>query len=172
MPLASGLLCVCYKRPWEKNVTVSIDWLVKCVERRSLWENALNGSMVYVSGLGDWFEEIREQFIDLPLFEAEIDHLRAWQENSQGFAPEHTSRLMWLHSYPPYHRGDYKAADDFIKKALVLFEKKSSADEALKAHLLNDLSVTQSSLGNFQHQLEYYEEALKIRMDLFGRASP
>jgi hypothetical protein len=44
--------------------------------------------------IGDWFEEKREEFVDLPLFEAEIDHLRAWQENSQRFAPEHTSRLM------------------------------------------------------------------------------
>ena len=54
--------------------------------------------------IGDWFDALREDFRQLPRFEAEIDHLRQWHEHSLKFAPKHSSRITWLQAYPPFHR--------------------------------------------------------------------
>ena len=123
-------------------------------------------------GLGDWFQERRQDFAYLPVFEAEIDHLASWQRHAAGFAVRHASRLMWLQAYPAYHRGRYAAARDFVIEAQRLFREFNSADGELSANLLNDLAITDSMLGSFDSVLENHRNALGIRKELFGEQHP
>jgi hypothetical protein len=90
--------------------------------------------------LGNWFEERRENFSNLPLYEAEIDHLEAWHAHAArlGHARE-AARLLWLHAYPYYHRGQLRQAHDMVQSALALFEKSAISDSEFEAHLRNDL---------------------------------
>jgi hypothetical protein len=60
------------------------------LEQRLEWVDAI------CHRLANWFQEKREHFSHLTMFESEIDHLRTWQENADRFAPSHSSRLMWL----------------------------------------------------------------------------
>ncbi|HZH31413.1 MAG TPA: tetratricopeptide repeat protein [Pyrinomonadaceae bacterium] len=117
---------------------------------------------------GDWFEERRKKFSELFRFEAEIDHLQAWQENARQYAPKHSSRLTWLQAYPSYHRGQYLEIKRLVKKALELLEQEHETDLKLKAHLLNDLGFCYGSLGDYKRHLEYAEKALEIRRELLG----
>jgi hypothetical protein len=73
--------------------------------------------------IGDWFEVRSEDYTELSRFEAEIDHLQAWQEHAGHYAPEHSSRLMWLQAYPSYHQGHYQETKNWVEKALALFEQ-------------------------------------------------
>lgn len=120
--------------------------------------------------LGDWFEEHRENYSDLFRFEAEIDHLQAWQENATRYAPRHSSRLTWLQAYPSYHRGNYQEIKRLVEQALGLLEQEPETDLKLKAHLLNDLGVCFNSLGDYRRHLEYAEKALEIRRELLGES--
>jgi tetratricopeptide (TPR) repeat protein len=122
--------------------------------------------------LGDWFEERREEFSELFRFEAEIDHLQAWQENAGQYAPKHSSRLTWLQAYPSYHRGNYQEIKRLVEKALELFEHEHEHALTLKAHLFNDLGFCYHSLGDYKRNLEYVEKALEIRRELFGERHP
>lgn len=54
--------------------------------------------------LGDWFEAIRAEFHELPAFELEFEHLRAWQVHAEQFLPIASIRLLWLQAYPSHHR--------------------------------------------------------------------
>ncbi|HEV2914109.1 MAG TPA: tetratricopeptide repeat protein [Pyrinomonadaceae bacterium] len=122
--------------------------------------------------MGDWFQNQREDFTALPAFEAEIDHLKAWQDHAITFAPEHASRLTWLQAYPPYHRGQYQESKIWVEKALHLFGEIQKNDLALKAHLLNDLGYCYGALGHHMLSLEYTEKALVIRLELYGEQHP
>ncbi len=122
--------------------------------------------------IGDWFEEHRKDFSELFRFEAEIDHLQAWQENATQYAPKHSSRLTWLQAYPSYHRGNYQETKRLVEQALKLFEQASENALTLKAHLFNDLGFCFSSLGDYKRYLEYAEKALEIRQELFGERHP
>lgn len=118
--------------------------------------------------IGDWFEVRRQEYTELSRFEAEIDHLQAWQGHAGHHAPEHSSRLIWLQAYPSYHQGHYQETKNWVEKALTLFERVNKSELELKAHLLNDLGFCYSSLGDYNRALEYSEKALKIRLELFG----
>jgi tetratricopeptide (TPR) repeat protein len=118
--------------------------------------------------VGDWFQARRRDFSNLPMLEAEIDHLRAWQELSPNYAPEQTSRLIWLESYPPQHRGRYGEAKALIEEALTLFEQIQTEDNELKANLLHDLGRCYQYLLKLQVSLNYYDKALEIRQRVFG----
>ncbi|HEV2800213.1 MAG TPA: FxSxx-COOH system tetratricopeptide repeat protein [Pyrinomonadaceae bacterium] len=122
--------------------------------------------------LGDWFEKRRKDFSDLSSFEAEIDHLQAWQENARQYAPRHSSRLIWLQAYPSYHHGHYQETKKWVEKALELFEQGKEHNLKLKAHLFNDLGFCYSSLGNYTLSLEYRGKALEIRRELLGEQHP
>lgn len=130
--------------------------------------NRLNWVNEVCRRIGDWFQYHRRDFIDLPRFEAEIDHLRSWQENAFNYAPEHASRLAWLQGYPPFHRGSYQEAKEQLEKALDLFAKTREKDREMEAHLRNDLSVIYSDLGNYPKGLIYANKALELRLSLFG----
>ena len=122
--------------------------------------------------IGDWFQERRQNFTDLPYFEAEIDHLRAWQEYAVDHAPQYASRLTWLLGYPPFHRGRIHEAQEWVEKALVFFEQMEDKDRELEAHLSNDLGSIHSALGKYQQALRDQEKALTIRQELFGERHP
>lgn len=124
------------------------------------------------AALGDWFQDRKENFLDLPAFEVEIDHLRAWQEHASAVAMDAFVRLLWLQAYPPYHRGQFQNARDYVSRALLLIEAQPTSDRKLLAHLLHDSGYTASALGEFRTALEYEERALAIRLELFGEQHP
>ena len=121
---------------------------------------------------GDWFTSMRQDFTQLPRFEAEIDHLREWHDHALKFAPKQASRLTWLKSYPAYHRGQLREIQHRIELALDEYRKQGCDDRPLLAHLYNDLSVALAQLGNPKHALELAEQALTIRRELFGEWHP
>lgn len=118
--------------------------------------------------VGDWFQERRRDFSNLPMLEAEIDHLKTWQDQAFNDAPEQTSRLIWLESYPSILRGRYQDAKALIEDALKLFEQNQAKDDRLKADLLNDLGLCYRNLLEPQVALDYYKRALEIRQSIFG----
>ncbi|MFP5265444.1 MAG: tetratricopeptide repeat protein [Blastocatellia bacterium] len=122
--------------------------------------------------LGDWFEKRREDYAELLSFEAEIDHLQAWLTYATQYAAEHASRLTWLQGYPPYHRGRYHQAREWVEKAFNLLKLTGESDNKLKAHLLNDLGSTCLALGEYKKSLQYYEDSLAIRLGLLGQDDP
>lgn len=119
-------------------------------------------------GIGVWFEQKRERFRELPYFEAEIDHLKAWQQHALDYAVEYASRLTWLQAYPPYHRGRYRDSRKLIEKALELFEKWPEHSLELKAHLLSDLGFTYFVFSDYKRALNYAEQSLSIRLKSLG----
>ena len=123
------------------------------------------------SKLGDWFEDLREEFINLPRYEAEIDHLTAWCDNSQEWS-QLNARLIWLQAYPPYHRGNYKIAHDIVKQAFLLIEKDEIDQCALGANILCDYGATFGFLGDFKNSLHFEEQGLEIRRFLYGERHP
>ena len=122
--------------------------------------------------LGDWFQEKKEDFSDLPRFESEIDHLKKWQENAAQFAPLHSSRLMWLQAYPAYHRGRYIESQNYVIEAQRIYEQLDDANLALKANLLNDLAYTNWELRERERVLANLDEALRIRRSIFNEPHP
>jgi tetratricopeptide (TPR) repeat protein len=132
------------------------------LEGRLDWVDAI------CSRLGDWFQEKKEEFSHLTRFESEINHLKSWQENALRFAASHASRLMWLQAYPAYHRGRFHDARNSLMKARRIFHQVAVADRELQASLLNDIAYTDTMLGQFSSILTDFEEALRIRRELFG----
>lgn len=122
--------------------------------------------------LGDWFAANRRDFSDLSKFESEIDHLRAWQENSQEQSSPHASRLTWLQAYPPFHRGHFADSEVWIRRAFALFEEQQTKNKELEAWLWNDLATLQGKLGRYQEDIEYSQRSLDIRMEVFGDRHP
>ena len=118
--------------------------------------------------IADWFGTLREDFVQLPRFEAEIDHLREWHEHSLKFAPQQSSRLTWLQAYPAFHRGQPNEIRRRIELALDEYQKKGCDDRALLAHLYSDLAYSFEKLGNPKRALELDEQSLAIRRELFG----
>lgn len=121
--------------------------------------------------VGDWFQNRRLDFADLPAFESEIDHLRAWLEHTKNVTPLQTARLTWLQGYPPYHRGRYSEAKVWVEKALALYNKSSEKNKELLANLLNDFGNTCGLFGDYNTQLENIQKALELRLELFGEVN-
>jgi hypothetical protein len=133
-----------------------LDWAETCAQR-----------------LGDWFGKHRQDFSDLPLFEANLDHLQAWQQNVQALnLPLPAARLLWLQAYPAWHWGRYREAKQYIERAQALYAQSAKQDVTLKAHLLNDLGAVTNKLGNAKSALKLGEEALSLRRKLFGEEHP
>lgn len=134
------------------------------LEHRSKWMEDI------VAKLADWFEKHRQDFTDLSLFEANLDHIKAWQQNSQDLnLPLQASRLIWLQAYPAWHFGRYIEAKNYLDEAQIFYAKSSVQDDELLAHLTNDLgSVVSELLGNDNEALKLSEKALDIRLKLYG----
>ncbi len=140
-------------RRTELPLTELPEWVTSCAER-----------------LGDWFASHRRDFSDLALFEANFDHLPAWQKNAQTLGlPLPAARLLWLQAYPAWHWGRYREAQQLLEQAQALSAQSPTADIALKAHLLNDLGMMKDALGDSKAALALTEEALSLRLDLFGK---
>ncbi len=130
-------------------------------ERRE-WVNAI------CQRIGDWFQERKDEFTDLPEYEAEIDHLRAWQEHARYNAPMHASRLIWLQAYPSHHRGRYQEAKQQVEKALNFLNQEPERDRELLVDLLIDLSFCCFSLGEYPSALDNGTKSLAICQELHG----
>jgi tetratricopeptide (TPR) repeat protein len=122
--------------------------------------------------LGDWFYVIRKDFQELLIYETEINHLRAWQQQAEVYAKEHASRLLWLQAYPPYQRGHYHEAKCLVESALKLYEENRTTDHELEAHLLSDLEALYGEVGEYYMSLEYAERALAIWQKVYSEAHP
>ena len=122
--------------------------------------------------MGAWFLEHREDFTHLPAYEAESDHLAAWQAHATSIAPLEAARLTWLQAYPPYHRGQAQEVRRVIDMALAIFGKAGTQDEALRAHLLNDSGWVESELGNYPESRKLYRAAYDIRREVLGERHP
>jgi tetratricopeptide (TPR) repeat protein len=118
--------------------------------------------------LGDWFAERRREFLNLAAYEAEIDHLSAWQKHAQGLSISQASRLLWLHAYPASHRGQYQEAHEEVSRALTLYKSGTVEDQELEAWLWSDLGTTNSYLGHFGKALDCAQRGYEIRCKLLG----
>ena len=118
--------------------------------------------------LGDWFFARRQNFEDLAIFEAEIDHLQQWREQAQALSSTQASRLTWLLAYPPFHRGQYAESHRWLDQAFALFELEANLDQELKACLWSDLGIITSWEGRVQAAFELDERALAIRLEILG----
>ncbi len=130
--------------------------------QRNDWANEI------MQRLGDWFEAIRKDFRELPVFELEFDHLRAWQVHAELFSPIASVRLLWLQAYPAHHRGRYDEALRIVQKALAVYGNQSSGHTSLKANLLDDIASCSASLGDYRSALELGKQALDMRRGLLG----
>jgi tetratricopeptide (TPR) repeat protein len=123
--------------------------------------------------LGNWFEERREDFANLPSYEAEFDHLEVWQEHASRMDHAHeAARLLWLRAYPSFHQGQYRRTYDMMQSALMLFEQAAALDPKLEAHLRSDLGRTLSYLGDHRKAFVYGQSALDIRRKIHGEKHP
>lgn len=122
--------------------------------------------------IGDWFEAVRKDFVQLPRFEAEIDHLVEWHQRASVFAPQQTSRLSWLQAYPAFHRGQPQEIQRRIELALDEYQRQACEDRALLAHLYADLAYSLNLTGNPTQALELAEQALGIQRMSVGERDP
>ncbi len=135
-------------------------------------EDRLDWASTLCNHIEDWFEKKREDFSDLAQFEADFDHLRTWGGNAEKLGLDIEARLIWLCSYPPYHRGSYQKAQEWVQRAYERFQKNEIKDSLFEAHLFNDLGSTFGYLGNYDKQLEYCQKALEIRLEQLGERNP
>lgn len=144
--------------------------LVREVRRN---ENPLDSSGEWANDtckrLGDWLEDMREDFHALPHFESEIDHLIAWRSNVEQHIPAHACRLTWLQAYPAYHRGLYRECLKIISKAEDIYNSAGLTDLTLRANLDSDLGSTYGFLGNYSKSLEYLKRGLELREPHLGK---
>jgi len=138
------------------------------IDKMSEWVDRVCGR------LGKWFEDRGEEFLNLPEFEAELDHLKEWLKHAQPLFPLHAARLTWLQAYPPLHWGKYNESHKLVQSAFSILDKIEEAgmDLKLKADILNDLGSTSASLGNYPDALNFSRQALAIRLNLFKENHP
>ena len=122
--------------------------------------------------IGDWFYTLRQEYQQLPHFEANIDHLREWHDHALQLAPQQASRLTWLQAYPSYHRGQPQEIKRLIELALNEYEKHGCDDRPLLAHLYNDQAFAFDAQGGSKRALELAEQVLAIHRELFGERHP
>ena len=118
--------------------------------------------------IGDWFQERRQSFSALHEYEAEIDHLSAWQRHAEIYAPKQACRLTWLQGYPPYFRGRYQEAKSWVEKAKVTLDRSSTENLLLRAHLLNDLGCINNKLGNYKEAFALVTQSVENFYKIYG----
>jgi tetratricopeptide (TPR) repeat protein len=119
-----------------------------------------------------WFSALRLDFMQLPRFEGEIDHLREWHDHAVHFSPTHAPRLAWLQAFPSFHRGQASEVRRQIEDALSQYHDQEKEDQALLAHLKSDLAYSLNELGDRKDALELGRQALSIQRELFGERYP
>jgi tetratricopeptide (TPR) repeat protein len=115
-----------------------------------------------------WFEERKNEFLELKDYQAEIDHLENWQDLANQQQWQQAIALLWLQAYPLWHLGQYQQSEVLLLKALDLFEqiykKENKDNQLLKAHLLADLGTIYSHLGKTNRALIHGRSALAIQL--------
>jgi tetratricopeptide (TPR) repeat protein len=192
-PMNLSLMCAILERKHESELTTALDLgsslrllvkspkgdgyslhrLVRQVRREEI---PLADREAWVSDvcqrLGDWFQPIREDFSQLAAYEAQLDHLSAWQQNASQHATRHASRLLWLQAYPSYHRGRYREIKELVAQVLQVFVDSKCEDSGLEAHLHNDMGFAYGALGEHRRALAYQEQALAINQKVYGEEHP
>ncbi|MES2642226.1 MAG: NB-ARC domain-containing protein [Myxococcota bacterium] len=108
-----------------------------------------------------WFTERREEFGNLPMFEAEHDHLDAWQRRAEerGWWRE-AAALAWLQGYPPFHWGRMVEAYQSVARAVALMPRVAVADPLLEGRILTDMGTCESFCGTNSRAEDYVQRAL------------
>ena len=125
------------------------------IEQRTAWAQGVDRR------LAAWFEHRRVDFADLPAFEAEIDHLRAWQQHAVDGRWPVRARLAWLQGYPHYHRGRYREAHECLEAA-ERYHRETPAGDDLDALLADDMGQLERVLGDPGGALAYHRRALEL----------
>jgi tetratricopeptide (TPR) repeat protein len=131
------------------------------VEQRKTWTHDVSRR------LAAWFEHRRVDSADLPALEAEIDHLRAWQQHALDGRWPVRARLAWLQAYPHYHRGRYREAHEWLATA-ESYHREIPAGDDLDALLADDMGQLEHKLGNPHGALGYFQRALELRRQRHG----
>ncbi len=118
--------------------------------------------------IGDWFYSLREDFSQLPRFEAEIDHLQAWHDHALLLAPQQAARLTWLQGYPSSHWGQYHETQRSLEQAFNEYKQQECDAPELLANLYCDTGSVLDKQGSSSQALELAEQAFNIRRELFG----
>jgi tetratricopeptide (TPR) repeat protein len=167
-PLSFGAELRIIRKDREQN-RYEIHRLLRTVQRRELpLQDNQQWTESVCEHVGAWFQEKREEFLNLPVYEAEIDHLKEWQNNAGAIKSVHNCRLLWLQAYPPYHLGNYTKSFDIVRAALDMYGKNSVTDPELGANLYNDLGSCYGKLGKYDEALKYFIKALEIREKVLG----
>ncbi len=115
-----------------------------------------------------WFSSLLGDVPGLPLFDAELDHLRAWHDHAVLLAPKQAARLTWLQVYVPLQLGQPHEIRRLTELGLAEYKEHGCDDQALLARLYNDLAYALDALGESKRALELAGQALAIRRELFG----
>lgn len=119
-----------------------------------------------------WFEPKREYFEELSRFEAEIDHLRAWEVNASEQMPELHPKVIWLQAYPLYHHGLFPEAGDVLARAEAAHGRSPLPDAAFEGKLRTDVSLVHQALGNGAKAVESARKAVALLRGALGSRDP
>ncbi|NQZ12566.1 MAG: tetratricopeptide repeat protein, partial [Algicola sp.] len=148
----------------------SIHRLLQQIQRTlsPLEEHAELGQLI-CDRMIDWFKKLRQDFNDLPTFEAEQDHLEAWAALAEKYGWMQNAGLIWLQAYPYWHLGKYQQSHDLLQRALVWLDAHQITEKTLlRANILNDYGNILRILGKPKNALDLEQKALELRLELFG----
>ena len=122
--------------------------------------------------LADWFASRRDDFAQLPAFEAELEALRTWQRYATEKKLLQQLRLLWLQAYPHYHHGQYAQATEWLTQALASTAAYPDLPQTQLADLHDDFGSCWDAEGKYDKALTHKLEALKIRQQCLDPAHP
>jgi hypothetical protein len=113
--------------------------------------------------VADWFIARREDFRHLAEFEAEFDHLDAWQRSAEGRGWDwEETTLLWLQAYPSYHWGRDAEGESIVRGALGIYERAGLADTELEVRLCGDLSTLLGVQWKHQERQRWSERCERL----------
>jgi tetratricopeptide (TPR) repeat protein len=121
-----------------------------------------------VRKLEEWFETRTDEYNYLAEFEAEIEHLNQWQEQTLEYLLTESVLLTQFRVNVPYQRGFYQESFYWSKKAFDLYQEEKLDNPILLADIQNELGIIYGDLGSHQKALEYQKHALKLRKEALG----
>ena len=125
-----------------------------------------------VNNLESWFKPKVSRYEKLSEFEAELEHLREWQEQTSKNLPSEAILITAYRANLHHERGNYKKANEWIRNALNEYEVNNITNTEILSNLYNFLGVNNNVFGNNRKALEYQEKALELRKELFGEKHP
>jgi tetratricopeptide (TPR) repeat protein len=146
--------------------------LAKVIRHENPLDNQNEWHQKIIENLESWFDKRKKEFKYLAKFEAEIEHLNEWQNNTIKYLPKEAVWLIALESYPLWQRGNYQESLRLLEKSFSLYESERINNKELFANIQNDFGVIYAELGKYQEALKYVEKALELRIELFGEKHP